>query len=178
MSPPQRKALFNQQNVPAGGVCLSSFVIVKNKKKILVGKMNKPEVWIEKFFVGERFAPTYYSSGRYMLPARHLAWYESPLDAARSVLRDQLTLSVPTRDIALLDVQSHVRGDVDSVEPPAHWDICFVYEVKVSSKVAQKIRTPSWFKELHFVPLSSISVGDFTRDHGDILQEAGLFPKS
>ena len=178
LSPVRRKALFNEKNVPRGGVCLSSFVVVRNGRRVLVGKMDKPDVWIERFFVGEEFAPTYYSSGKYLLPARHLAWYESPLEAAEGVVRDQLKLRVPTKDIHLVQVQSHIRGDVDSTEQPPHWDICFLYEVKVTAKVASKLRTLPWFKDLHFVSLPTISVDDFTRGHGDVLLEAGLLTNS
>ena len=169
-----RKALFNPQNVPPGGVCLSSFVLVTNGGRVLVGRMAKPEVWIDRFFVGEKFAPEYHSSGKYMLPARHLAWYESPLEAAESVLSDQAGLRVPARSLQLLGVQSHVRGDVKSEKQPPHWDLCFVYEAKVTAKAADRLRTPPWFKDFHFEPLSSLSADDFTRGHGDVLQEAGL----
>ena len=174
MSATRKKALFNPQSVPPGGVCLSCFVLVRNGGRVLVGKMDKPEIWIERFFVGEKFAPAYHSSGKYMLPARHLAWYESPLGAAEGVLREQLKLRIPSRGLRLMEVQSHVRGEPDSAERPAHWDICFLYEVKVGRSVAQNLPSPPWFSDLRFVPLSSLSVRDFTRDHGDILQEAGL----
>lgn len=139
-----------------------------------MGKMAKPEVWVERFFVGEKFVPTYASSDKYLLPARHLAWYESPLDAAASVLRDQIKLRLPKKRIRLLDVQSHVRGDVASTEQPPHWDICFVYEAEVSAKEAEGLRTLPWFKDLQFVSPSSLSVNDFTRGHGDILEVAGI----
>lgn len=174
MSSLRHKALFNEQNVPRGGVCLSSFVVVRSGKKILVGRMAKPEIWVEKFFVGEKFAPAYYSSGKCVLPARHLAWYESPHDAAVGVIRDQLMLRIPRRDIHLMQVQSFVAGEINSTEQPPHWDICFVYEVRAPAKVLQELKTPPWFKDLHLVPLSSISVDDFTRGHGDVLLELGL----
>ena len=178
LSSTRRKALFNEKNVPRGGVCLSSFVVVRSGRKVLVGKMAKPEIWIERFFVGEEFAPTYYTSGKYLLPARHLAWYESPLDAAEGVIRDQLMLNLPKKSIHLMQVQSHLRGNIDSAEQPPHWDICFVYDVKVPARIPPKLHTPPWFNDLHFVPLSSISVDDFTRGHGDILAEAGLISSS
>ena len=174
MSSPRRKALFNEQNVPRGGVCLSSFLLVRSGRKVLVGRMAKPEVWVETFFVGEKFAPIYYSSGKYVLPARHLAWYESPLDAADGVIRDQLMMRIPRRDIHLIQVQSHVGGDINSAEQPPHWDICFVYEVRTPAKILRELKVPPWFKDLHLVPLSSITVDDFTRGHGDVLAEAGL----
>ncbi len=177
MNSRQRIALFNERNVPAGGVCLSSFVLVRNGRDVLVGKMAKPEVWIDRFFVGEKFAPDYLASGKYLLPARHLAWYESPSAAAQSILRDQVRLRIPSRNLRLVDVQSHVRGDVKSSKQPPHWDICFVYEAKVSARTAGRLKTPPWFKDFHFVPLSSLSSADFTRGHGDVLEEAGLLSR-
>ncbi|HME18293.1 MAG TPA: hypothetical protein VKF15_00980 [Nitrososphaerales archaeon] len=176
MNPRPRKALFNEQNVPPGGVCLSSFVLVRSGGKVLVGKMTKPQVWIDRFFVGEKFAPEYLASGKYLLPARHLAWYESPLEAAESVVRDQVKLRIPKKSIRLVEVQSHLRGDVSSSERPPHWDICFVYEAKVPAESIRQLKTPPWFRDLHFVAMSSLSADDFTRGHGDILQEVGLIP--
>jgi hypothetical protein len=174
MSSRRRKALFDERNVPPGGVCLSSFVLVRNGGMVLVGKMAKPEVWVDRFFVGEKFAPEYVASGKYLLPARHLAWYESPLEAAEGILRDQVRLRTPRKAIHLVEVQSHVRGDVNNMEQPPHWDICFVYEVRVPARAIRRLKAPPWFKDLRFVPLSSLSVDDFARGHGDILQEAGL----
>jgi hypothetical protein len=170
----QHKALFDERNVPPGGVCLSSFLLVRIRDKILVGKMIQPDVWIEKFFVGEKFAPDYASSNKYLLPARHLAWYESPGDAANSILRDQVGIKLPRAKITLTEVQSHIRGDVNNEKQPPHWDICFVYEIEVPSVTVKRLKIPPWFKDLSFIPLSLLTVDDFTRGHGDILQEAGL----
>jgi len=174
MGPARRKALFDAENVPPGGVCLSSFVIVRGPRGILVGKMAKPDIWLERFFVGERFAPTYASSNKYLLPARHLAWYESPMEAAEGILHDQVRLRVPPSRIHLLDVQSHIRGDVKSTREPPHWDICFVYQTRIPASISKTIKSLPWFDDLHFVSLSTLSRGDFTRGHGDVLQEAHL----
>jgi len=46
------KALFSKDNVPPGGTCLSSFMVISNGQRILVGKMDRPEIWVEKFLVG------------------------------------------------------------------------------------------------------------------------------
>ena len=166
--------MFNPQNVPPGGVCLSSFVLVRKGGSILVGKMARPEVWIERFFVGENFAPEYAGSNKYLLPARHLAWYESPLAAAADILQEQLKSRTTKKSIKLLDVQSHLRGDPNSKEQPAHWDICFVYETKLPANFAGQLKQLPWWRDLKFVPLSSLSASDFTRGHGDVLEEAGL----
>jgi len=168
------KSLFSQANVPPGGTCLSSFVVASSGHDVLVGKMACPEIWIERFLVGPKFAPVYTNSGRYVLPARHLHWYESPLDAAHSVLRDQVGLNVPKRKLHLVEVQSHVSGDVNSKKEPPHWDICFLYRTEVSAKARANLALPEWFSELAFRPISALRKDDFTRGHGDVLDMAGM----
>jgi len=168
------KALFSQDNVPPGGTCLSSFVLVTNGRRVLVGKMASPEIWVERFLVGPSFVTKYVESGKYILPARHLHWYESPFDAARSIVRDQIGLDVPDSKIFLADVQSFVSGDVSDEKEPHHWDICFLYRVQVSKSMAAKLRRPEWFSELAFKPLVSLEQEDFTRGHGDVLQTARM----
>jgi ADP-ribose pyrophosphatase YjhB (NUDIX family) len=168
------KALFSEGNVTPGGTCLSSFVLISNGRNILVGKMAKPEVWVERFLVGPAFAPTYTNSGKYALPARHLHWYESPLEAARSIVREQIGIGVPKGKFSLLDVESFVSGDVASEKEPPHWDLCFIYRARVSKALASRLRRPEWFSELAFKSLSGLKPGDFTRGHGDVLQAAGM----
>ena len=174
VSTSKTKALFSKDNVPPGGTCLSSFVVVSNGQRVLVGKMDRPEIWVERFLIGAARAPVYAASGKYILPARHLHWYESPLEAARSVLQDQIGLEVPGSKISLVDVQSHVSGDIDNEKEPPHWDICFLYQAQVSKSLAARIRRPEWFSELVFKPLGSLNRDDFTRGHGDVLQAAGM----
>ena len=157
---------------------MSSFVVVSDGPRILVGKMAEPETWVERFFVGPKFAPTYAKSDKFLLPARHLAWYESPLEAAEGIMRDQLLLRVPTNKIALVGVQSHIRGDKESKDEPPHWDICFVYETKLSGAQARSLTSPAWFKDFGFRARSSLSPDDFTRGHGDVLEEAGMIHKT
>ena len=168
------KALFSKDNVPPGGTCLSSFVVVSDRQRVLVGKMSRPEIWVERFLVGPSFASIYAASGKYVLPARHLHWYESPVGAARSVLLNQVGLDVPQGKISLVDVQSHVSGDIEDEKEPPHWDICFLYQTEISKSLATKIRRPEWFSELAFRPLGSLRQDDFTRGHGDVLQAAGM----
>jgi len=163
--------------VTPGGTCLSSFVVVSDGPKILVGKMTQPEVWVERFFVGSDRAPVYAKSEKYLLPARHLAWYESPLEAAESVIKDQLLLKVPRNKIRFIEVQSHVRGDLESKAEPPHWDICFVYGVGLSKDQAKKLRPIAWFEDLGFKPRSGLTADDFTRGHGDVLEEAKLIKR-
>ena len=173
-SPNNRKALFDPNNVTPGGTCLSSFlVITSNGNDILVGKMDKPEIWTERFFVGEKFARTYVSSGKYVIPASHLSWYESPLDAAYRVVTQQAQVSTNKENIRLIDVQSQLGGDPKDLDHPPHWDICFLYELRLR----EVVKVPEWFQELRFVQRDQLKPENFTRGHGDVLGQVRLIKR-
>ncbi len=162
-----KKALFTEGHVPKGGTCISAFLVLRGNGGILVGKMVKPEVWIEKFYVGEMFAPQYVASNKWVLPASHLEYGEKPDDAAMRILTKQVGLGRGNPQFR--QVQSHLRpSPVDPDE--AHWDICFVYEWNSEDKIER----PEWFSELRFVNPADLTSDDFTRGHGDVLQEFGL----
>ena len=161
-----KKALFREGHVSKGGTCLSAFLVLKKSGDILAGKMTKPNVWVEQFLVGEEFAPKYASSGKWVLPASHLKYGEKPEDAAKRILTEQLGL----RDVTLVlsQVQSHLSGNQNDPDT-AHWDICFIYEGQVEGPV----RKPEWFSQLEFLKTNALSPNDFTRGHGDVLEELG-----
>jgi ADP-ribose pyrophosphatase YjhB (NUDIX family) len=163
-----KKAMFNEQNVPKGGTCLSVFLVLKGKDGVLVGKMAKPEIWVEKFMVGEAFAPKYVSSNKWILPASHLKYGEKPEDAAKRVLNEQVGVS--NAKLSLLQVQSHLSQDPNDPES-AHWDMCFVYAGQLRGKQFQR---PEWFSELVFQKPKALKSEDFTRGHGDVLTELGI----
>jgi cation diffusion facilitator CzcD-associated flavoprotein CzcO len=163
-----KKALFNESNVPKGGTCLSSFLVLRSDGKILVGKMTRPEIWIEKFLVGEMFAEKYAKSSKWVLPASHLLYGEHPFDAARRVLSDQLAVK-DKLELSLTQVQSHLSQDPKDPDV-AHWDVCFVYD----GEIHQTIARPAWYASLELVDPSAISKDDFTRGHGDVLEQLGL----
>jgi ADP-ribose pyrophosphatase YjhB (NUDIX family) len=165
-----KKALFMEGHVPKGGACISVFLVLKGKGGILVGKMAKPEVWVERFYVGEMFAPKYASSNKWVLPASHLAYGEKPDDAAMRVLTQELGVS--HGKLTFREVQSHLSQDPKDPEA-AHWDICFVYEGTLKGKV----KRPDWFSDLRFVNPKELSSEDFTRGHGDVLKEFGIIAR-
>jgi ADP-ribose pyrophosphatase YjhB (NUDIX family) len=162
-----KKAMFMPGQVPEGGACISSFVIVEKEGRVLVGKMKNPETWVEKFLVGPSFAPTYAASGKWLLPASHLKFGESPDQCAKRVMREQLLVGEP--NCTLVGIQSHISNDSSDVEN-AHWDLCIVYR----ASVPEPIRVPDWFSELCYVSPRDLKTGDFTRGHGDILEQLGL----
>jgi ADP-ribose pyrophosphatase YjhB (NUDIX family) len=161
-----KKAMFMEGSVPKGGTCLSSFLVLRGKGGILVGKMTKPEIWVERFFVGEMFAPKYAASNKWLLPASHLKYGEKPEAAAERVLVEQLKAS--KSNLSLLQVQSHLSQNQSDPED-AHWDICFVY----GGRLRGKLQKPEWFSDLRFVKPRELASDDFTRGHGDVLRELG-----
>jgi ADP-ribose pyrophosphatase YjhB (NUDIX family) len=168
----RQKALFAVGNVPPGGTCLSTFVIVTSGTDVLVGKMARPDIWTERFFVGKSWVDGYVASGKYVLPASHLAWYESPLDAANRIIKEMTPLRIPRKQVQLVEVQSYLSGNPKSQIEPPHWDICFLYEARVPKVATRAFKTPEWFEDLAFIERKKLSVGDFTRGHGDILRQA------
>ncbi len=161
-----KKALFMEGHVPKGGTCISAFLVLKGNDGILVGKMAKREIWIEKFYVGEMFASKYVSSNKWVLPASHLEYGEKPDDAAMRVLSQEV--GVREGKLTFRQAQSHLSQSPNDPEE-AHWDICFVYEGRLKDKVER----PEWFSELRFVEPSQLTSDDFTRGHGDVLREFG-----
>jgi len=165
-----KKAMFIEGNVPKGGTCLSSFLVMRGKGGILVGKMAKPELWVEKFLVGESYAPKYVSSGKWVLPASHLQFGESPEDAATRILSEEV--QAKKTKLRLLQVQSHLSQDPNDSEA-AHWDICFVH----GGTLKGSLERPEWFSELKFINTRRFTSDDFTRGHGDVLKELGVIKR-
>jgi ADP-ribose pyrophosphatase YjhB (NUDIX family) len=161
-----KKAMFMEGHVPKGGACISAFLVLEGKDGVLVGKMTKPDIWVERFLVGPSFAPKYASSGKWTLPASHLQYGEKPEKAAERILKEQLGLSGVK--LMLSQVQSHLSQDPNDPDA-AHWDICFIYTGKIRGKVSM----PEWFSQLEFVRPGKLSAEDFTRGHGDVLKELG-----
>jgi ADP-ribose pyrophosphatase YjhB (NUDIX family) len=163
-----KKAMFMEGHVPKGGACISAFLVLKGKGGILLGKMAEPEIWVERFYVGEMFAPKYATSNKWLLPASHLEYGEKPEAAAARVLTQMVGVSKPS-NLTLKQVQSHLSKDPDDPEA-AHWDLCFVYEGTLGGDVTR----PEWFSELKYVKPEGLTSEDFTRGHGDVLKEYGL----
>jgi len=162
-----KKAMFMPGQVPSGGACISSFIIAEKEGRVLVGKMRNPEIWVEKFLVGREFASKYAASGRWLLPASHLKFGESPDECAKRILKEQLLAG--ELSCTLVGVQSHLSGDSSDIEN-AHWDLCIIYK----ASVPEPIRVPEWFSELRYVSAKDLKTSDFTRGHGDVLEQFGL----
>ena len=163
----RKKAQFTPESVPPGSVCLS-FVAARNGKAILCGRMDRLDIWLDRFYVSPTNGPNFLASGKLLLPASHLLWYESPRDAAMRIMREMALLEVPKEKFKLVGVQSHLRPSPKDPSLP-HWDICFVYSADLP---ITELKQPEWFKDFGFK--TNLKADDFTRGHGDVLEEAGL----
>jgi ADP-ribose pyrophosphatase YjhB (NUDIX family) len=162
-----QKAMFMEGHIPKGETCISVFLVLKGKSGILVGKMAKPEIWVERFLVGDMFARKYAASSKWLIPASYLIFGEDPMDAAMRVLAEQIGLK--KTKLTFLQVQSHLAQDPNDPET-GHWDICFVY----GGEISERFEKPVWFSELQFVNPRELESNDFTRGHGDVLKELGI----
>ena len=158
-------AHFDDRNPPSGALCLSAFLVAEDSEGLLVGRMRRSTEWnhLDRVEV-ERVI----ESGRWVLPASHLHIGETPFEAARRIVKEQL--AAPSYEVRECSIFSHHRASPDR-HPASHWDLCFVFEADV-----QLTGTPSWFEELRRIPRRSIRHELFARGHGDIVADMGFLP--
>jgi ADP-ribose pyrophosphatase YjhB (NUDIX family) len=111
------------------------------------------------------------SSERWVLPASHLLFGETPGDAADRVRREQiggakLRLEQPR-------VLSEVYSPPNRSEWKDHWDIGFVYRGTLTSVPAH----PAVWTRLEFVDVGELRATEVARDHDHVLEFVGLPPQ-
>jgi ADP-ribose pyrophosphatase YjhB (NUDIX family) len=161
--------------VPEGGLCLSAFVIItdiENPNSALMGHLNPKAPW-DHIGALDASRVEVHSKG-WMLPSSHLIVYESPQDAAKRILREQLEIT--TLDLNGPQVVSETYTPKRIPNLPRHWDIEFIFKGKMSRADIPK-KTIAW-TELGFVDLDVANKKDIARSHEDILESAGLVFRS
>lgn len=159
---------YCMDTIPPGGMCLSVFLALSKESEhnVLMGKVNpKYEQWSHIGALDEQRLERH--SKGWMLPSRHLILYESPENAARAVLREQLgieevRLSGPKVVTEVYDIE---RAGLKN-----HWDFEFVFFGKMDRDAPSH---PAW-TELRFVDVSSLPNSEFARNHQDIFVSIGL----
>ena len=147
--------------IPEGGFCISSFVVLNKRGKqneVLLGKLDTRADW-ERIGALDRDRAETNSKG-WMLPGSHLLFGESPEDAAKRILTEMLGIS--GQELQGPAVFSEVYG------PKNHWDIEFVFTGEREGVGAN----PAW-KELKFVDTTKLQLADFARNHQDVLAHIG-----
>jgi hypothetical protein len=103
--------------------------------------------------------------GRWMLPSSHLILFESPMDAARRIAREQLEMeSIPMKGPAVFS-EAYAREAEGPLDP--HWDLHFVFEAEWPR--GRPLRAAAW-SELAFLDTGSTNPKQIARGHGDIVR--------
>jgi ADP-ribose pyrophosphatase YjhB (NUDIX family) len=160
---------FGMPEPPEGGLCLSAFLVItdeRNSNSVLMGHLNTKAPW-DHIGALDSSRVEVHSKG-WMLPSSHLLLYESPREAAKRILKEQLEI-----DLALSgpDVVSETYIPKRFPELPRHWDIEFIFKGKMSE---QSVPKPFAWSELAFVNLDTARRSEIARSHEDILESAGL----
>jgi ADP-ribose pyrophosphatase YjhB (NUDIX family) len=163
-------AAFSITEIPAGGVCLSAFLIVtetRDPRKVLMGHMNPDAPW-DHIGALDPSRVQVHSRG-WMLPSSHLIFQESPDDAARRIAREQLELS----DLKVSEpkVVSEAYTPRRFPDAPLHWDIEFLFRGETP---AADLPRPAAWTELAFIDLRRTAKSEIARSHEDVIESAGL----
>ena len=158
---------FRMREIPDGGFCLSTFLVItddKNPERVLVGRLNPSARW-DHIGALDEGRINVHSKG-WMLPSSHLIIHESPQEAARRILQEQLGIEA----IALSDpkVISEVYDSAYS-SLPRHWDIGFIFR----GTLTEAPKSEAW-TELRFIEPSKTPRTEMARSHQDILEYAGF----
>jgi len=154
-----------QEHTPKGGVCLSSFVIVRKGDSVLMGIPKASKAWPEKGGYPKFAAKRLEKNRSWLLPSTPLLMEESPDEAANRVVHEWAGLEGQPR---FTGIQSHTH-DSGRVEGYNHWDICFLYEMKANALPDKK----AWWSEVRFIPISEVRKLKIGRGHRDVLEMAG-----
>jgi ADP-ribose pyrophosphatase YjhB (NUDIX family) len=159
--------------VPDNGMCLSVFLVLEPPNRdgaVLMGRINPSAPWAE---IGALDPKRIASIGdRWMLPSCQLLLFESPSDAARRILKEQLGSSPLPLGGPLVFSDPSERAGGPGRDP--HWDFHFVYRGRWGS--TEPPHAPAW-KHLEFVEVARTRRAEIARSQGDVLELAGLRPK-
>jgi ADP-ribose pyrophosphatase YjhB (NUDIX family) len=162
--------MFGMPEVPEGGLCLSAFLVItdtQNPNSVLMGHLNPAARWDHIGALDPSRVAAH--SKRWMLPSSHLMLYESPQEAAKRILKEQIGID----DLQLQGphVISETNTPKSSPKPTRHWDIEFIFKGRISKD--QLPKTGAW-SELTLVDLDFTKRSEIARSHEDILESAGL----
>ena len=136
-------------------MCMSVFAVVKRpgKKGVLLGLPKQDEKWVTEWIsawktYSEKELAEAYSQWR--LPSSYLREGEHPEEAIRRIMEDQIGIG----NYALTKKGPKIfsyKSASDWYPGNSHWDLAFVYDVKVRGKRFGDDQIPKWWKQLEFV---------------------------
>ncbi len=155
--------------IPEAGLCISAFILLSktgSPGEVVMGHLNPEADWNHIGALDHERAAR--NSKGWMLPSSHLLLEESPDDAARRILREQLGVEVQQLTKPEVFSEAYSSGKVWETAPQNHWDLQFIFQGEISSLNPH----PAW-KDLGFVDLRTIKKKDMARFHEDILGHVG-----
>ena len=155
--------------VPKGGFCISSFLIIRDKenpRRVLMGHLDPSENW-DHIGALTRNRKEEHSKG-WMLPSCHVIYGESPSDAAKRIAVEQLGIASEQVGLSGPRDYSEVYGSKINPDAKEHWDLEFLFEGRLGPKKLSENRSKAW-KDLDFVDIDSVDKNEIARSHGDIL---------
>lgn len=156
-------------DIPQGGMCLSSFLVITegDSERVLMGRLNPRAAWDQ---IGALDAERAEAHSRgWMLPSSHLMLYESPQDAARRILREQLGME--GLGLAGPAVVAEAGTPRRFPDLPEHWDFEFIFRGRAAEGAAPK--NEAW-SELGFIDLHRTGRAGIARSHDEVLENAGF----
>jgi len=166
-APPKDDPIYTA--VPDDGLCLNAFLLlspVDDAHQVLLGMVDPQAPWREIGGVSaQRLAGL---SNRWMLPSRQLFLFESPQDASRTILREQLELDEV--ELAGPSVFSEAWTRPNPAGTGQHWDLHFVFRGRWPE--GRAVRASPWLK-LAFHDPSRLDRSTVGRSHADVLGLAG-----
>lgn len=157
------------KEIPDGGLCLSAFLVVTRGKtgEILMGHLNPSAAW-DHIGALDQSRIEAHSKG-WMLPSSHLVVHESPQNAAKRIVREQLGVQENSITLTGPAVVSEVHTPKRFPNLLNHWDIEFIFRGE-----SETLPSSSAWSELKYVDVSKISRQDMARSHEDIVESAGF----
>lgn len=158
-------------HVPAGGLCLSAFLLVRNRRgDVLFGRPRSHRNWPEKGGVGIWRIRELVRAKAWTLPATHLLIAEDPARAAIRIAKRWAGLSNPRPRLVGVDScrmpTRQWKGTGRTRRRVHHWALGFVYEVRTSETPGVD---PGW-SELRFIPTTQLRSLRIGREHRDFLK--------
>lgn len=157
-------------------MCLSAFLVIAPEEEkedqetarnsVLLGHLNPAANWDHIGALDEKRIQTH--SKGWMIPSSHLIYRESPQNAARRILREQL--GIPDMELSGPEVVSETYPSMRHPDLE-HWDLEFIFKGRLSRDTLPK--SNAWV-DLKFVDLSKVTKKDITRSHEDILRSSGF----
>jgi ADP-ribose pyrophosphatase YjhB (NUDIX family) len=163
-------APFAAHEIPDGGMCLSTFVVLiesGHRDRVLLGHLD-PEARWDHIGALDPARVKAHSKG-WMIPSSHLLLKESPHEAAGRILKEQLELDEVALSPPIVVSEAYTPRRFPDL--PSHWDLEFIFKGKLPKGELPKA---SAWKELSFVDLGRTGRSEMARSHEDVLESAGF----